>query len=71
MHKLHENDKTPPRSVAEAWHQVAMERAKRIRELEKALDSEHYQCDRTCTGKPCEVCDLLSERREEAYHPTV
>jgi hypothetical protein len=38
VHELHNNDKKPPRSVAEEWHQVAIERAKRIEELEEILE---------------------------------
>ncbi len=34
MHDLVEEDKKPPRSIAAEWHQVAIERAERIRELE-------------------------------------
>lgn len=34
MHDLHDNDKKPARSIAAEWHQVAIERAKRIEELE-------------------------------------
>lgn len=59
MHKLHENDRQPPRSVAAEWHQVAIERAERIKELEKEVAKLRR-----------EVYELEGDVKE-AYHPTV
>lgn len=72
-HELHENDKKPARSVAAEWHQVAVDRAERIRELEEilriALTDEDW--DAESWGAWMGEAQIVLDRRGEVYHPTV